>query len=86
MGTARAAVDEVAGLRAGRLDLVCLPTLAVSPVADLIGRFRTAHPMVAVRLVDVPHHALDPVRIMPREIGPHQVAGAAALPGLGGRR
>jgi LysR family transcriptional regulator, carnitine catabolism transcriptional activator len=52
VGTARAAVDEVAGLRAGRLDLVCLPTLAVSPVADLIGRFRKAYPMVAVRLVE----------------------------------
>ncbi len=51
-GTARAAVDAVAGLRAGRLDLVCLPTLAVSPVAELIGRFRKAYPMVVVRLVE----------------------------------
>ncbi|MBI2704410.1 MAG: LysR family transcriptional regulator [Actinobacteria bacterium] len=52
--TARAAVEAVAGLSAGRLDLVCLPTLAVEPVAGLIGRFRQSHPDVAVRLLDPP--------------------------------
>jgi DNA-binding transcriptional LysR family regulator len=50
---ARAAVAAVAGLSAGRLDLVCLPTLAVEPVAGLVGRFRSAHPGVKVR-VDEP--------------------------------
>src|SRR5262245_4115971 len=50
--TARAAVAEVAGLTAGHLDLVCLPTLAVHPVADLIGRFRREHPSISVRLVE----------------------------------
>jgi DNA-binding transcriptional LysR family regulator len=49
---ARAAVTEVAGLRAGRLDLVCLPTLAVDPVAELVGRFRTRHPGVRVSIVE----------------------------------
>jgi DNA-binding transcriptional LysR family regulator len=49
---ARAAVADVAGLTAGRLDLVCLPTLAVFPVAGLVGRFRQAHPGVAVRLAE----------------------------------
>lgn len=48
--TARAAVDEVAGLAAGQLDLVCLPTLASAPVAGLIGAFRRHHPGVMVRL------------------------------------
>lgn len=47
---ARAAVAAVAGLEAGRLDLVCLPTLAVDPMAGLVGRFRQAHPAIAIRI------------------------------------
>lgn len=50
--TARAAVASVTGLRSGRLDLVCLPTLAAEPAATLIGTFRRAHPGVTVRLVE----------------------------------
>jgi DNA-binding transcriptional LysR family regulator len=50
--SARAAVAEVAGLTAGHLDIVCLATLAVSPTAELIGRFRQAHPGVTVRLAE----------------------------------
>src|ERR1700742_2942341 len=38
--TGRAAVDAVSGLTAGRLDLVALPTLAVDPLAPLVGAFR----------------------------------------------
>src|SRR6266545_5379205 len=53
---ARAAVAEVTGLGAGHLDLVCLPTLAVDPVADLVGRLRTRHPGVRVR-IDEPEDA-----------------------------
>lgn len=53
---ARAAVAQVVGLEAGRLDLVCLPTLAVDPVADLVGRFRTQHPGVRVH-IDEPEDA-----------------------------
>jgi DNA-binding transcriptional LysR family regulator len=45
-----AAVAAVTGLVAGRLDLATLPTLAADPVADLVGRFRQAHPGVVVRL------------------------------------
>jgi LysR family carnitine catabolism transcriptional activator len=47
---AAAAVAAVTGLVAGRLDLASLPTLAADPVADLVGRFRVAHPAVSVRL------------------------------------
>lgn len=43
---------DVVGVAAGRLDLVCLPSLAVQPVAELVGRFRRAHPGVTVRLVE----------------------------------
>jgi DNA-binding transcriptional LysR family regulator len=49
---ARAAVHAVGQLETGRLDLSALPTLAVDPVAPLVGAFRTAHPGVAVRLAD----------------------------------
>jgi LysR family carnitine catabolism transcriptional activator len=41
-------VAAVAGLEAGRLDLVALPTLAVEPLASVVGRFRARHPGVAV--------------------------------------
>jgi DNA-binding transcriptional LysR family regulator len=47
---AAAAVAAVTGLVAGRLDLTTLPTLAADPVAELVGRFRGAHPGVTVRL------------------------------------
>src|SRR4051794_28869734 len=46
LDTLRADVEAVAGVVAGRLDLVSLPTLAVSPVTPLVGAFRTAHPGV----------------------------------------
>jgi len=48
----RSAVEEIAGLGAGRLDLACLPTLAVAPLAPLVGAFRVAYPGVSVRLSD----------------------------------
>jgi DNA-binding transcriptional LysR family regulator len=50
--TARAAVEAVAGITAGRLDLGALPTLAVDPLATLVGAFRVAHPDVTIRLAD----------------------------------
>jgi len=50
LDTAGAAVAAVTGLVAGRLDVAALPTLAADPVAELVGRFRRAHPGVLVRL------------------------------------
>ena len=50
LDTLRADVDAVAGVIAGRLDLVALPTLAVDPVTPLVGTFRAAHPGVTIRL------------------------------------
>jgi DNA-binding transcriptional LysR family regulator len=44
------AVASVVGLEGGLLDLVSLPTLAVTPLVELIGRFRGAHPAVAIRV------------------------------------
>ncbi len=48
----RRAVEDVAGLATGHLDLACLPTLAVAPLAPLVGAFRAAHPGISVRLSD----------------------------------
>ena len=48
--TAKSAVASVAGLETGSLALGSLPTLAAEPLADLVGRFRTAHPGVVVEL------------------------------------
>jgi DNA-binding transcriptional LysR family regulator len=50
--TGKAAVAAVAGLEAGRLDVGALPTLAVDPVAPLVGAFRGAHPGVQIVLAD----------------------------------
>jgi LysR family transcriptional regulator, carnitine catabolism transcriptional activator len=50
------AVGAVRSLDAGSLDIVALPTLAVDPLAALVGRFRVAHPGVVVR-IDEPEAA-----------------------------
>jgi len=57
----RVEVDAVAGVVAGHLDLVSLPTLAVEPVSPLVGTFRRAHPGVVVRLAQ-PDGTADLVR------------------------
>jgi DNA-binding transcriptional LysR family regulator len=48
VSTMRAAVDAVRGLEGGTLDLVALPTLAVAPLAEILGRLRREHPAIAV--------------------------------------
>jgi len=61
--TGRAAVEAVAGLTAGRLDLVALPTLAADPVAPLVGAFRVRHPGIDIALAD-PADAADVVELV----------------------
>jgi LysR family transcriptional regulator, carnitine catabolism transcriptional activator len=48
--TARVSAMAIAGLTTGSLALGSLPTLAADPLADLVGRFRAAHPGVVVDL------------------------------------
>jgi LysR family transcriptional regulator, carnitine catabolism transcriptional activator len=48
--TGRAAVAAVLGLEAGTLSVGCLPTLAAEPLAEVVGRFRRAHPGVRIDL------------------------------------
>jgi LysR family transcriptional regulator, carnitine catabolism transcriptional activator len=50
VATLHAAVDAVRGVIAGTLDLVALPTLAVDPLATLLGRYRRAFPGVSVKV------------------------------------
>lgn len=52
MQAARSAVAEVSQLLAGTLEIAALPTLAVDPLAELVGRFRTEHPGVTVRVIE----------------------------------
>src|SRR5258708_37413780 len=46
------AVGAVRALDTGTLDLVALPTLAVDPLAGVVGRFRTLLPGVTVGVVE----------------------------------
>lgn len=50
VATLRAAVEAVQGVIAGTLDVVALPTLAVDPLAGIIGRYRRAFPGVTVKV------------------------------------
>ena len=51
--TAAASVREVLGLSGGRLDVVAQTTLAVDPLAGLLGDFLRRHPKVSVRVTDL---------------------------------
>jgi LysR family carnitine catabolism transcriptional activator len=54
---ARASVQKVSDLVAGRLDIVAQTTLAVHPLAGLVGTFRKAYPAVVVNIEDPGHAA-----------------------------
>jgi LysR family transcriptional regulator, carnitine catabolism transcriptional activator len=62
---ARSAIAGVAGLTTGTLEMAALATLAVDPMAPLIGRFRELHPGVQVRVLE-PEDA-DGVRALVRD-------------------
>ncbi|GAB2735705.1 LysR family transcriptional regulator [Salinifilum aidingensis] len=73
----RALVHEVAGVRSGRLDIASLPTLALDPLAPVIGRFRTARPGITLRLVQPEERAAvrDSVASGQAELGVADAAG-----------
>ncbi len=76
-GAVRSAVDEVRGVLAGRLDLVCLPSLAVEPLADLVGSYRRAHPGVRVAILERadPSALVDSLRRGDAEVALTELAG-----------
>ena len=49
---ARSAVSGVIELRTGSVEIAALPTLAVDPMATLVGSFRERHPGVQVRVLE----------------------------------
>lgn len=52
LNTAGDSVRRVLGLESGSLDIVSQTTLAVDPLAELVGQFLRQHPKVAVRVQD----------------------------------
>jgi DNA-binding transcriptional LysR family regulator len=69
--SALSSVQQVASLQAGRLDIVALTTLAVDPLAGLVGAFRRAYPGVDIRIEDPDHAAAvtEMVRVGECELG-----------------
>jgi len=49
---ARAAIAGVRDLSTGTLEIAALATLAVDPMATLVGRFRALHPGIRVRMLE----------------------------------
>ncbi len=78
---ARDAITGIVEVKVGRLEIAALATLAVDPMANLIGRFREQHPGIEVR-VHEPESA-DGVRALVRD-GTCEL-GAAHLPLTGGQ-
>ena len=78
---ARDAITGIAELKTGTLEIAALATLAVDPMATLIGRFRERHPGVQVRVHEP--EGVDGIRALVRD-GACEL-GAAHLP-LPGRQ
>lgn len=77
---ARNAIEGVVELRAGSLEIATLPTLAVDPMAEVIGRFHARYPGIQVRLLEP--DTVDGVGTMVRDGGCE--LGVAHLPLSGG--
>ena len=71
LSTATDSVRQVLGLAGGRLDIVAQTTLAVDPLADLLGAFLRSHPRVSVRVSDpeLGSDVTSAVRTGERELG-----------------
>lgn len=68
---ARSSVQEIVGLSSGRIDLACLPTLALDPLSHVVGLFTQQYPAVTVRLQQPERSAevLEMVRTGAAELG-----------------
>lgn len=76
---ARATVEAVDGLRAGRLTIAAMPSQAVSPLASMVSRFRVAYPRVEV----VIKAAATPVEVVVAVRGGAAELGLLATPAPG---
>jgi LysR family carnitine catabolism transcriptional activator len=70
------AVGAVRQLDTGTLDLIAIPTLAVDPLAALVGRFRVLHPGVVVRVAEPE----DAMALADQVAGGRSEVGLAELP------
>jgi DNA-binding transcriptional LysR family regulator len=68
---ARATVEAVHGLRAGRLVIASMPSQAVSPLAPMVSRFSAAYPLVevSVRAAATPPDVIAAIRVGSAELG-----------------
>ncbi|UOZ05854.1 LysR family transcriptional regulator [Amycolatopsis sp. WQ 127309] len=88
LDAARAAVDSVGGLEAGRVEIAAMPSQAVEPLSGMIRRFTARHPglTVAVRSAFTPDDVLGMVRGGVTELGlaagpePLEAAGLTVIP------
>jgi DNA-binding transcriptional LysR family regulator len=48
LDAARAAIDELKGLRRGRLDVIAMPSPAIEPLTSIIAAYARTHPTVTV--------------------------------------
>ena len=83
LDAARDAVHEIADVLAGELSIAALATLAADPLAELVGRFRVAHPGVTVQIGEAESGA-DAGRLVAegaRELGLVHLPLAAHAPG-----
>jgi LysR family carnitine catabolism transcriptional activator len=65
MDEARSAIAGALELKTGTLEIAALGTLAVDPMAELIGRFRAAYPGVQIRVIEA--ETADGVRDLVRD-------------------
>lgn len=47
---ARAAIDELKGMRRGRLDVIAMPSPAIEPLTSIIAAFARTHPSITVNV------------------------------------
>ena len=68
---ARSAVDDLRGVRSGRLDVVAMPSPGVEPLTSMIAAYALAHPAVTVSVdaAFTPEEVADAVRTGRAEIG-----------------
>jgi DNA-binding transcriptional LysR family regulator len=68
---ARAAVDDVRGVRSGRLDVVAMPSPGIEPLTSMIAAYTRAHPAVTVSVdaAFAPEEVAEAVRTGSAEIG-----------------
>ncbi|WP_238986068.1 LysR family transcriptional regulator [Kocuria sp. SM24M-10] len=69
--TARAAIDDLRGVRSGRLDVVAMPSPGIEPLTSMIAVYTRAHPAVTVSVdaAFTPDEVTEAVRTGSAEIG-----------------